>query len=152
MLFSSAVGEENKSISCCSGPSVPTAFSVTTTVAITVATSFQKPIPVPFPVSATKPIPFSGVPFHLPGGGGRGGGGGEGGLEKGTVARWTDRGFGFIKPEDGSGGPAYGGFGGGGGGRGGGGQEVRPGDWVCPDSGCAEHNFASRDVCRRCPE
>lgn len=50
----------SKSISCCSGPSVPTAFSVTTTVAITVATSFQKPIPVPFPVSATKPIPFSG--------------------------------------------------------------------------------------------
>ena len=51
-----------------------------------------------------------------------------------------------------TGGPAYGGGGGGGGGRGGGGQEVRPGDWVCPDSGCAEHNFASRDVCRRCPE
>ena len=49
-----------------------------------------------------------------------------------------------------TGGPAYGGgssFLGGGGG-----QEVRPGDWVCPRDDCSEHNFASRDVCRKCPE
>ena len=34
------------------------------------------------------------------GGGGGGGGGGE--RLRGVAARWTDRGFGFIKPNDGS--------------------------------------------------
>jgi hypothetical protein len=34
--------------------------------------------------------------------GGDGGGGGDGGLLVGTAARWNDRGFGFIKPADGS--------------------------------------------------
>eukprot|EP00729_Bicosta_minor_P004494 gene4494-32569_t len=33
-----------------------------------------------------------------------------------------------------------------------GGNEGRPGDWVCPDSRCAELNFAFRDVCRQCPK
>ena len=52
-----------------------------------------------------------------------------------------------------TGGPAYGGGGGSSFmGGGGGGQDVRPGDWVCPVESCAEHNFAARDVCRRCPE
>ena len=36
------------------------------------------------------------------GGGGGDGGGGGGGKLRGTAARWNDRGFGFIKPEDGS--------------------------------------------------
>ena len=28
---------------------------------------------------------------------------------------------------------------------------MRPGDWICPDSNCSNLNFASRMVCRRCP-
>merc|ERR1719174_231049 len=32
----------------------------------------------------------------------RGGRGGEGGKQTGTACRWNDRGFGFIKPSDGS--------------------------------------------------
>ena len=34
-------------------------------------------------------------------GGGRGGGGGGGGRESGVACRWNEKGFGFIKPDDG---------------------------------------------------
>ena len=30
--------------------------------------------------------------------------------------------------------------------------EFRSGDWVCPQTNCQNHNFASRDVCRMCHE
>jgi len=33
---------------------------------------------------------------------------------------------------------------------GGGGGDRRPGDWTCPDSGCAAHNYSSRTDCYKC--
>lgn len=32
----------------------------------------------------------------------------------------------------------------------GGGSDVRPGDWLCQESGCGAHNFASRSSCFKC--
>jgi hypothetical protein len=65
---------------------------------------------------------------------------------------------GYGGQQGGYGGGQQGGYGGGQqqggfhGGRGGGGANMRPGDWMCPRPDCSNHNFASRDVCRMCPE
>ncbi|KAG0223041.1 hypothetical protein BGW42_006161 [Actinomortierella wolfii] len=100
------------------------------------------------------------------GGGGYGGGGMGGSFRPGDwscpscnshnfASRYQCMRCGLAKPAHLSGGPGgpQGGGGYGGGGMGGGGgasAPMKPGDWICPNSQCAYHNFAKRISCARC--